>query len=509
MKRIAVLQILQESNSFNPVPTERSDFEQFGLGIGEEVLTTYGSVDELGGFLEGLGRWQEPVEPVGLIRAQAWPGGPLSSDTMRWFERRLEQQLRLAGHLDGVLFALHGAMVADGEHDVEGRLLRRARAIVGPDVPIVATLDLHAYCTPEMIAAADVLVAYHTSPHLDRRETGRRAAKVLERLLAAASPLCAAVRLPMISIAEAQMSSGPVLGSLFRRVREAEGTPRILSAAVFMTQAWLDVPSLGWSTLVVADAEAALADRLAGELAEMCWACRRQMTVEYCSAQGSVERALACPRGPVVIADGADATNSGAGGDSTHLLSALRTRSIPGRALTIMVDPEAVGHARAVGCGGTSRFAVGGKRDRVFSQTIEIEGEVRCLRPARYTLNGHGGENMPIDMGMGAVVRTGDVDLLLVEHPGPGSTPMMYRCVGLEPEHYKIVVVKSPAGFRAEYEPLAAEIILSDSPGCASPRFAQMPYKRISRPLWPMDDVADWRFVEWAGLAFSNKGRER
>ena len=126
-----------------------------------------------------------------------------------------------------------------------------------------------------------------------------------------------------------------------------------------------------------------------------------------------------------------------------------------------MVDPKAVAHAKSVGPGGMFEFAVGGKRDHIFSRPLAVTGKVISLQPARYLLCGHMGNKLPIDMGLSATVCIGDVTLLLVEYPGPGSSPMMYRCVGLEPKNFKIVIVKSPAGFRAEFEPFAADIILS------------------------------------------------
>jgi len=497
MKRVGIAQILQESNSLNPILTVREDYARFGLGLGDEVVAEYADVDEIGGFFEGLSAWEEPFEPVGLIRAQAWTGGPLSTETFDWFQDTLREQLSGAGELDGLLFALHGALLCEHDHDVDGALLEAARSVLGEGVPIVATLDLHAQCTQKMLWFADTLVPYHTSPHLDRKETGVRAAKVLRRLLDGAAPATEQVLLPMITIAEPQITAGPLVGPIYQRVVEIEERPEVLSAGVLMTQAWLDIPRLGWSVFVTTDGEPPQVRGEVHKLADMCWDVREKMTAEFHSAEESVSLALSCQGKPVVIADGADATNSGGGGDSTHLLQATLAQEIPDRALTIMVDPEAVASAREAGVGGDFRFAVGGKRDNIFSRPLEIEGEVASVQPARYVLSGHGGENMPVDMGLSTLVKTGDVDLLLVEHPGPGSTPMMYRCVGLEPKDYKIVIVKSPAGFRAEFEPFAAKVLLTDCPGCATSRLTDVPYRNISRPLSPLDEIEDWRSVEW------------
>ena len=453
----------------------------------------------MGGFLEGLRAWDKPCEPVGLVRAQAWPGGPVSAETLLWFKEIVEEQISRARPLDGVLCALHGAMVGEGEPDVDGCLLEEVLVAAGPDAPIVATVDLHAHGTARMLNAADAIVAYHTSPHLDRRQTGVRAAGVLERLLGAATPTAAHVRLPMITSAELHLSSGPVLGPVFERLHAMEQQPDVLSAALLMTQPWLDVPRLGWSVVVTTDGRPGLARHLADELAPICWDRRAELSPTLHSASACIERALQCPGQPVVVANGADATNCGAGGDGMHLLGEMIGTAIPGGALAIMVDPEAVAHARAVGPGGPFRFAVGGKRDHVFSRPLDITGEVLSVDRAHYVLTGNAAVNLPIDMGLSAVVKTRDVTLVLVERPGPGSTPMMYRCVGLEPTDFKIVEAKSPCGFRAEFEPFAAEILLADCPGCASPHLADMPFTHVDRPLWPLDEIADWRSVDWLG----------
>lgn len=503
MRRIGILQVHQESNSFNPVRTIRADYERYGVATGRRVLEEFGETGELGGFRQALGTaggtGAVTAEPVGIVRFQAWPSGPVDAGTFSWIAGTLREELAKAAPLDGVLCSLHGALVADGVDDADGELLAAVRSVVGSDIPVVASLDLHADVTPAMTGRADVLVPYHTSPHLDQRETGERAARIILRLLDGARPATASVRLPMISVSEAQNTFQGPLAPVYARLPALEADPRVLSAGILMTQGWLDVPRLGWSTLVTTDGDARRANETAEELAAACWDIRHSLTGTYLSAAECVERAIAHGAGPVIIADGADATNSGAPGDSTHLLAELVKRPIPGGALIMIVDAEAVAAARAAGIGGAFRRTVGGKRDRVFSKPFSVEGVVERLGPARYVLSGHGGRNLPIDMGMSAVVRARDVRLLCVEAPGPGSTPMMYRCVGLEPKEHKVVVVKSPAGFRAEFGPFASLILLADCPGCASPRYERMPYRRISRPLWPIDPVADRTEAPWAG----------
>lgn len=387
--------------------------------------------------------------------------------------------------------------MAEDESDVDGFLLEQLRSVLGPDVPIVATLDLHAHLTLRMARLADVFVAYHSNPHIDRRGTGRRAGHVLWRILGGAKPKLSFIRLPMLVSGEANATTSSTLAPVFKCVRELESREEILSSAILMSQPLIDTDGLGWTVMIFTDDQAQLGGEKANELAEMCWDRHEQLRSEFLDASESVLEALAFNGKPVIIADGADATNSGACGDSTYLLREMIKQPIADGALTIMVDPEAVGYARTVGVSGAFRFAVGGKRDNVFSKPLSVSGKVLSLQRARYVLSGHLGDNLRIDMGNAAVVKINDVTLLLVERSGPGSSPMMYRCVGLEPKDYKMVVVKSPAGFRAEFEPFAAKIILSACPGCASANLEELPYKNLSRPVWPLDEIDDWRSVDW------------
>ena len=224
---------------------------------------------------------------------------------------------------------------------------------------------------------------------------------------------------------------------------------------------------------VITDGTPAAAKEAALELAETVWSRREETRVEMYTAQESVDQALACPGRPVVIADGADATNSGAPGDSTHLLGELMKSEIPEGALTIMVDPRAVLHARNAGTGGFFDADAGGRRDSVFSRPLRVRAPWFVSDRSATCFPGTAGRISP-SIWEKARPCAGDVTILFVEHPGPGSTPMMYRCAGLEPADFKIVIVKSPAGFRAEFEPFAAGIVLSDCPGCASPHYEKL-----------------------------------
>jgi microcystin degradation protein MlrC len=436
--------------------------------------------------------------------------GPLAPETLGWLVREVRASLAAAGALDGVLFSLHGCLASHGEPDADGALLEAVRSVVGESVPVVATIDLHAYFTRRMAAAADVMVPYHCNPHTDRPSTGRRAAAALRCVLDGARPVLAHARVPMIASGEMTRTDGLALGPVFAGVRALESRPGILSAGLCMVQPWMDVPELGWTAFVYADDRVPDAPGLAGKavqvLADACWSRRVDLQERFLSAEEAVERASMLGGRPVIIADGADATNSGAPGDSVHLLRALLAARLDGGALTMMVDPGSVAAAGETGEGGAFVRAVGGHTGRPYSQPLAVQGTVARLGRARFTLSGHISDSMQIDMGGYAVVALPGVTLLLVEETGPGSTPLLYRCAGLEPRDFKVVVVKSPAGFRAEYGPFAAGIVLSGCPGCASPLLGEYDWKNVSRPLWPLDLIEERSVASWVTMQNARVG---
>jgi microcystin degradation protein MlrC len=498
--RIAIGQLWQETNTFNRNPTRVADFENWGVATGPAVLERFGKTGELGGFVDGCRQWQPDVELVGLARLACWPWGRVDREAWVWIQQTFAAALKQMGRVDGVLLALHGAMAAEGEDDVTGALLAQVRRMIGPDIPLVGTLDLHANITQAMMAHADILTGYHTSPHLDHYETGQRGVRGLRAMLEQqVRPTKIVRKLPMITPAETHNSFTGPPAPLYRQLEAWERQPEVLSAGLYMAMPWLDCAELGWTVTLHVTENAAKWEKAAYGLGAECWALRETMSqVERVAPPEVVSTAMAVGGHPVVVGDGADATNSGSPGDSTVLLREfLRNQPIPYGALTFLVDPEAVTTATRAGVGGNFDAFVGATFAPEFSQPVRMKGTVEKLVDVRFELNGHGGKNMPISMGRGAVVRSGDVTVLFTEGTGPGSSPQVYRAAGLEPKDFGIVVAKSPAGFRADYEPFASAILLADCPGCATPNWHRLKFQKVNRPLWPLEDIESVSDAEW------------
>ncbi len=491
--RVAIAEFKQESNTFVPRPTTFADFEAWHDWRGRDAIANSADTNvELAGFIDVLAA--AGIEIVPILATFAMSGGRVTPETYRELLGTLLDGLRDAGLLDGVLLALHGAMVTDDDDDPDGTTISAVRDLIGPDIPLVVTMDLHANVTRLIAEKADVIVGFRTSPHVDQRDTGQRGAKVMLSILNdGAKPTMAFVKIPMVVPASTHMHhvAGP-----FKRLMHAASAAEsraLLSASVFSVQPWLDIDEMGFAAIAVSDGDPELAKQVANELAEACWAERFEfMKTELVPLDDAIARALAAPEGPVVLSDLADGTGAGSPGDATAVVAALLDAGLTEPAHVCIRDPEAANTAIAAGLGSTVTVLAGGKLDNVYNEPIELEGEVVFAGPARFRFSGEGYTGVEMDMGDCAVVRCGLVYVLLLSTVVMTVDPAMYRAVGLEPLDARIVVVKSAIQFRAGYAGIAKEMILLDSPGMSSDHLESLPFTEIPRPLFPFDRDFEW-----------------
>lgn len=446
-----------------------------------------GKLTETGGILAVLDQAGKAVAPVGA----AW--AITANRVVREdFERLAEEfcrRLEAVRGIDGVAFDMHGSMTAEGEDDVEGYMLGRFREIVGPKVPIVVTLDLHANVTEAMMRHATVIAGYHTYPHVDMYETGVKAARLLLRILdGKLTPVMKWRKIPLIVNAEnSQSSSGP-FGDLIARAKRLEAKGKAEAVSVFSVQPWMDIAEMGSSVVVVTDGDEEGADRRAAKLAQRFWDTRRKFEVKLTAPGEAIAAALATEGGPVVLAESSDSTGSGSPGDSTGVLKHLLRARLTGPAAIFVVDPAAVGKLAAAGVGATVTVEVGGGFDRKNSKPVEVSGRVRLISDGRWTARARGyNTGIETSMGTSVVFEAGQVRILIAERSAMTVDPELFRSHGIDPEWCKIVVVKSPNGFRAAYEPIARKIFVVDTPGVSSARLERFSWRRINRPIYPLD----------------------
>lgn len=487
--RLAIAEIQQETGSFLPDRTTLDHFRHELLVYGDDVLRALGDRLEIGGAV-AAGQAREDVEWVPLLAGTARAWGPLVHADYLTLKRDLLARLDAAGPVDGMLMVLHGALQTDELGDPEGDLLAALRERLG-DRPLVAAYDLHVNVTALKVASVDGMVAYHTSPHMDHFDTGRRAAELLfaavERRV---RPVTAYRKLPMITPAEHHLADRGPFGDIMAEVKRLEARPGVLAVSFCPVQPWLDVPELGWAFVVVTDGDPALAQRLADDLAAQAWPRRHEFLPETVPMRDAVRQA-ATGSGMWMLVDAGDNTGGGAAGDGNLLLAAILDTAPDLPALITITDPEAARAAARAGQGSHVTLDVGARFNTVHYRPLRITGDVRLIADGIFTLTGPTWHGLTMDVGTTAILDVGPVTVVLTERAVYNLDPCIYRTWGIEPASYRVVQTKSPAGFRTGYEPIAARIVHLESPGFTTSQLATLPFRVAPRPLFPLDDVPD------------------
>ena len=486
--RIVAGGIMHESNTFASTRADRQRFLDGSLAAGPDVLPIWREAHhEFGGFIEGAGRFHFDLVPS--VMAWATPSGPVDDAVLDEVTDRLIFDC-LASPLDGVLLALHGAMVTPRHSNADTEVVRRLRRALGPVVPIAVSLDFHANCDPAMADFADIVAGYQTYPHIDQRQRGLLAAKLLTQAIRKEiRPVCHIARRPMIANILGQATDREPMKGLMAAAREAERRPGVLSLSVMGGFAYADVPNMGPSVIAVADTDRELAWSAAEELADRMWEVRRDLYVPCASPEDAVRRAASAPRGPVVLVDLGDNVGGGSAADGTVLLAEILRQRATGAVVTLYA-PAAVATCQRLGVGGRFEGRLGGAVDELHGEPVEIHGVVTGLFDGKWveTEARHGGRRHN-DQGPTAVLRIdGDNTLVLNSLQTPPFSLGQLTSVGIDPGKVKIIVVKAAVAYKAAYAPVAAEIIEVDTPGVTAVNPARFSYKHIPRPMFPLDD---------------------
>ncbi len=497
MSRVALGRISHETNTFSPVPTDFASFTAGRSGVfeGEDVLDAFrGTKTGLGGFLE-VGE-AEHWEVIGTVAADATPSANVVAEAYDRLKSSLIEHLRSAGNVDGVLLHLHGAMLAENAPDAEGDLCAAIREVIGPDIPLVVELDLHGNITPQFCAVVDAVFAYNTNPHVDAYERGIEAAQCLSRILRGDMPR------PSVSISKPPMlpptinmrtAEGP-MRDLLERGAEWEAGPGIVDVSVFGGFPYADFPQAGTSIVVTAT-DPATGQRCADEIGRYAWSIRDHFLKHILAVPDAVDRALelvaTAPGKPVVLADVADNPGGGGSGDTTELLRELIRRQARGAAAAIW-DPETVQQAIEIGVGNDGAFRIGGKAAGEYGDPVDVRGHVARLSDGNFTGWGPVVRGQQVRCGLTARIDVGELKLVVTSVRHAANDRGYFRVAGVFPEQEPLLVIKSRGHFRADFEPIAHEIIEVDAPGAANPNLHRFEFKNVRRPIWPLDTDVEW-----------------
>jgi microcystin degradation protein MlrC len=490
MVRIAVGGLWHETNTFSAEPTERQDFQVLD---GEGILAGLnGTRTPIGGMLDAArskprGRQWEIVP---TFFASALPSGTVTREAYAQMADHLVHRFRDA-RADGILLDLHGAMVAEGCEDVEADLLMRLRRDVG-SAPIGCVLDLHANISGAFADTVDVVAGYDTYPHIDPYERGIEVALLLERLLAGdVRPMRAYAQPPLLTVPQSQATDRAPMADLIRRAHHAERLTGVLNVTVAAGFPYADVPFAGLSVVATADGDQALAQRIAAEIARAAWEARRGFQVQNTPPEEAVSHALESREGPVILVDVADNVGGGAPGDGTVLLDALLRQRATG-AVVAITDPEAVRLARRAGEGAILRTEVGGKTDRFHGPPVPVRGRIVRLARGDFTYQGSYMTGRRVEGGWTALLDADGIQVILRERKVMPFDQEELRILGIDPARCRIIVVKAAVAWRAAYGEIARGVIAVDTPGICTANLSTLPYRRLRRPVAPLDPTLVW-----------------
>ncbi|MED4584882.1 M81 family metallopeptidase [Brevibacillus choshinensis] len=489
--RIVIGELAHETNTFSNVPTTVELFQLWEWDRGEEVLQRHKNVrDCLGGMMdraEELG-----VEVVPSFSAFAKPSGTITRETYGALQKELLDAITAAGEVDAICLTLHGAGVVEGIDDLEGDILQAVRKAVGYDIPLVVSLDLHGNLTEKMVTEADALLGFHLYPHTDMYERGIEAMYIAYRMVKGeCKPVMHMTRVPLI-IPTSTTNLSPA-----KDINEAcwkwEQEPDVLDCAFFHGFPYTDIPDVGVSIIVVTDGDKELAKCVADDVANLVWQKRDEFAPDILSPAEGIQEALRSEGLPIVINETSDNPGGGSPGDGTHLLRAMLEANLEKACFGFIYDPEIAQLAHDAGVGSTIDVKLGGKTDVMHGEPLAITAYVKSLTDGQFTISSPMGKGSKVSYGKTVRLQVGGVDIIVCSVKSQVFDEQIFLLHGIDVMEYKIVGLKSSQHFRAAYEPIAARIIPVDSPGLTCLQFTSFNYKRLQRPIYPLDPETEFK----------------
>src|SRR5579871_3127829 len=479
MTRIAVGGFLHETNTFAPTKANYDDFAR-SMSLGADVLKNIRRVNiGLAGFIEDAEALGWGVVPT--LHGYATPSAHVTKDAYERIAKVIVDGIAKARPIDAVYLDLHGAMVAEHLDDGEGELLSRVRKVIGKDVPLVASLDLHANVTPQMIEHADALIAYRTYPHVDMADTGRACARHLALLLGSKQRIAKAFRqLPFLIPISWQATFDEPAKGIYQKLAalESDDVPTLSFAPGFPAADFIDC---GASVFAYGKTQRD-ADAAAAAIVSLVVGHESDFDGKIYSPDEGVAYAMELAKTatkPIVIADTQDNPGAGSNSDTTGMLRSLVRNNAQRAAIGVIYDPESAKAAHQAGSGASIRLSLGGKSgiagDEPYRETfaVEIVSDGNFIAPGPF----YGGRKMK--MGLSAALRIGGVRVVVASHKAQLADQAMYRYVGIEPTEQAILVNKSSVHFRADFEPIAEKLLICAAPGAMPADPASLPWKRL------------------------------
>ena len=486
MKQILILECMQEISSFNPV---QSDLQDFFIQRGQEILVQRGLNTTVAGALSVL-ELDDSITVIPGISARAISTGPLSAAAWQQLKSQVVEVVRSCKtQLDGVYVSLHGAMAAMNEFDPEGALLVELRRIIGSRIPLVISLDLHGIMTDLMLRCIDGFAIYHTYPHVDFADTGARAARLLVKLIERdIRPNMIRVTIPALVRGDELITSSGCFGESVGECQHLELSGAALSAGIMIGNPFTDVPELCSQVLLMEDGGTSSLRGDAIRIATDFWSRRGRMQSHLIGIDAALHEAERIS-GPVVFTDAADATSSGATGDSNYILRTVIEKRFPKRLLTQIVDAPAARVAHAAGVDAIINVELGGTCDPNRFTPLPVTARVRLLSDGRTRLETMGDQ---LDAGPCAVLEIENATVVVLSKPAYLFDRALYFSNGCDPKQYDAIVVKSPHVEHHMYDAWVKRNFNIDGPGSSSANLRSLGHRNCVRPIFPLDEDVEF-----------------
>ena len=482
MARIAHAGFHHETNTFAPMKTTWHDFSRPDKAIG--LLQGQAVIEKLTGVNIGTGGFVEEVQLFGYeLIPIAWAGAePAAHVTEDAFERMsalIIEGLTTKIPYDAVYLCHHGAMVTEHLEDAEGELIRRVREVIGMEMPLVASLDLHSNTTEAMLSLTDGLVAYRTYPHVDMAATGRRAAHFLHNILVGSKPAKARRALPFLMPLSGQCTMMQPNQGVYEKLEELEQTPGVQLISFTPGFPAADIRDCG-PVIVAYGEDQTLAENAVESLYEYIISRENEFQVPFQSPTDAVRKAMGSnSHKPTVLADIQDNSGTGGTSDTTGLLRAMVEMQADNCLLGIMTDPEVAQAAHDAGEGAEIQVSLGGKVFTEGDPPFEGKFKIEKLGDGKITCTGPMFGGWKVQLGPMALLRIGGVRVVVSTHRMQAADQALFRHLGIEPAEEKILGLKSTVHFRADFDPIAEEILVVKAPGAFVDQPETLPYKNL------------------------------
>lgn len=484
--RIITGTISHETNVLSNISTSVEEFRKRKLLYGEEIFEHFkGTRSPVGGIIEGCKIYGYKLIPT--VFASATPSGTITTEAFDTLLDEILNEIKKASSIDAAVLHLHGAGVSEQHSDIEGKILKEVRKLLGLK-PIVSTFDFHANYTQMMMDNADILIGYDTYPHIDGYERGIEAVKLTSEMLNEGLKPVKALKQPrMLPALQVQFTGRYPMSKILAEAHRMENMSEVKTITVAAGFPWSDIFEAGMSFIVTTNNNVNLAESLAQELHDMAWNLRRDFLVNPTPIKEALRQVKVAKSKPFVLADIGDNPGGGAPEDGTIVLKDILEESLSEGVFAAIWDPDSVKKAKNAGEGKMVKLLLGGHTDELHGPPLDVCGTVKFLSDGKFINEGPMGKGSESDMGPTAVIEIGGNDVIVISKRLQPLDLMLYKSLRIDPMKKRFIVVKSSVHYRASHEPIAAQVIELDTPGLTSPRLASFGFKNIRRPIFPLD----------------------